>query len=367
MSSAWLLDPRNVLLVVLAIVALSYVVLIVRATLRGRAAGDAATATTGGVATGFLTNFFDTLGIGSYATTTTIFRLKLTRGQRMAGLMILALALVAGVGLLMYLVPGALAGRSTWYIVTIVAVVLSGVLVLFYHGSVDDQQIPGTLNVGHTLPTIAQAFIFTKTVPVDPTTLILLIVAAVLGAWVGAGVVAKWSRRRIQIGMGIALLAAAALLLMTLTNANPAGGDLFKLTGAKLALAFAGNVVLGALMTLGIGLYAPCMIMIYLLGMNPKAAFPIMMGSCAFLMPISSLQFVRSRTYHQQASFGLGLGGIPAVLIAALLVVSLPLGAVRWLVIGVVTYTSLNMLLTANVEHASGDELSAPAGAPSLS
>ena len=99
-------------------------------------------------------------------------------------------------------------------------------------------------------------------------------------------------------------------------------------------------------MMLGIGLYAPCMILVSLLGMNPTAAFPIMMGSCAFLMPVSSVRFVRTRTYHAQAALGLALGGLPAVLIAAYLVRSMPLGAVRWLVVAVVVYTSINMLMT---------------------
>ena len=78
-------------------------------------------------------------------------------------------------------------------------------------------------------------------------------------------------------------------------------------------------------MTLGIGLYAPCMILISLLGMNPTAAFPIMMGSCAFLMPVGSLQFVRKNRYNLRAALGLALGGPLAVLIAAFIVESLPL------------------------------------------
>jgi uncharacterized membrane protein YfcA len=119
-------------------------------------------------------------------------------------------------------------------------------------------------------------------------------------------------------------------------------------------------------MMLGIGLYAPCMILVSLLGMNPTAAFPIMMGSCALLMPMSSLQFIRARTYHAQAAIGLGIGGIPAVLIAALLVVSLPLGAVRWLVVAVVLYTSMNMLLTAGAEERPADAIPAAASEPSL-
>jgi uncharacterized membrane protein YfcA len=207
--------------------------------------------------------------------------------------------------------------------------------------------MPGTLNVGHTLPTIAQAFIYTQIVPVESATLVLMIVAAVAGSWLGAGVVARWPRRKIQIGMGLALLGAAALMLMTALKLFPVGGDTLGLAGVRLGVGLAGNFVLGALMMLGIGLYAPCMILVYLLGMAPTAAFPIMMGSCAFLMPISSIRFVKTRTYHVQAALGLALGGLPAALIAALIVKSLPLGAVRWLVVFVVIYTAINMLITA--------------------
>ena len=241
-------------------------------------------------AVGFVTAFFDTLGIGSFATTTTIFKLR-------------------------RMVPVKL--------------------------------MPGTLNAGHTLPTITQAFIYTKIVPVDPATLVLMIIAAVLGSWLGAGIVVQWPRRKIQIGMGLALLGAAVLMLMTQLNLFPAGGDTLALAGARLAIGLVGNFVLGVLMMLGIGLYAPCMILVSLLGMNPTAAFPIMMGSCAFLMPISTVRWVRTRTYHPQAAWGLAFGAVPAVLIAALLVRSLPLSAVRWLVVVVVVYTATNMLLTA--------------------
>ena len=306
MSAASILDPRNALLTVLAIVALLYLTLVVRATMRDKQEGDRAAPTPLGLGTGFVTNFFDTLGIGSFATTTAIFR---------------------------------------------------------RFGMVRDEKIPGTLNVGHTLPTIAQAFIFTKLVPVDPKTLILLIVAAVLGAWVGAGVVAKWPRRRIQLGMGVALLIFAGFLIMTLASRNPTGGTLLELTGTRLIVGFAGNLALGALMTLGIGLYAPCMIMIYMLGMNPTAAFPIMMGSCAFLMPVASARFVRERGFDLRGSLGLLVGGVPAVLIAAFIVKQLDLTVVRWLVLVVVLYTAIGLIRAARREAAEA-LAPAPARAP---
>ncbi len=246
-----------------------------------------------GTAIGFVTNFFDTLGIGSFAPTTAIFKLK-------------------------KLVP--------------------------------DELIPGTLNVGHTLPTITQALIFITIVEVEPITLSLLILAAVLGTWLGAGVVSKWPRRNIQIGMGIALLVAAALTLQAIYDQKVAGGTALQLTGVKLALGFAGNFALGALMSLGIGLYGPCLILISLLGMDPKAAFPIMMGSCAFLMPVGSARFVREGSFQLRSALGLALGGIPAVLLAVYIVKSMPLKYVRWLVVIVVVYTAVMMLRSAFTE-----------------
>jgi uncharacterized membrane protein YfcA len=239
---------------------------------------------------GFVTAFFDTLGIGSFATTTAVFKLR-------------------------DMVPVKL--------------------------------IPGTLNVGHTLPTIAQAFIYTRIVPVDSMTLVLMIAAACVGSWLGAGVVVRWPRRRIQIGMGLALFGAAIMLAMQQLNLFPGGGALLGLAGARLWIGLAGNFVLGVLMMLGIGLYAPCMILVSMLGMNPTAAFPIMMGSCAFLMPVSSIRFVETRTYQRQVSLGLALGAVPGVLLAAYVFWTLPIGAVRWLVVFVVIYTSLQMLATA--------------------
>ena len=214
-----------------------------------------------------------------------------------------------------------------------------------------DRVIPGTLNAGHTLPTIAQAFIFTSLIPVDILTLFSMIVAAVAGAWLGAGVVSSWPKRRVQIGMGIALLCFAALQLMTLLNLFPGGGDAIGVRGGLLAVAVAGNFVLGALMTLGIGLYAPCMILVSLLGMNPTAAFPIMMNSCAFLMPVGSLRFIREQSYSLRVALGLAIGGVFGSIVAGVFVKSLDLRTVRWLVIAVVVYTAVTLLLSAMSQH----------------
>ncbi len=239
---------------------------------------------------GFFTNFFDTLGIGSFATTTTIYKLKKL---------------------------------------------------------VDDRLVPGTLNTGHALPTIAQALIYITIVTVDFTTLVLLIAAAV------AGLLARGGDRVGPVATRGAARHGHGVVRRGRVHARqPVESAAGRRRGAGAHRREAGHrpgdhPVLGALMTLGIGLYAPCMIMVSLLGMSPTAAFPIMMGSCAFLMPVGGLQFVRKGGYDLRAAVGLAIGGIPGVLIAALIVKSLPLYAVRWLVVIVVVYTATMLLRSA--------------------
>lgn len=241
----------------------------------------------------FVMCFFDTLGIGNFATTTAAFK---------------------------------------------------------FRGSIPDEKIPGTLNIGYALPTVAQALIYMTIVQVDVLTLVLMIGAAIVGAWLGAGVVAKWPRRNIQIGMGICLIGAAGLMAMTALKIAPGAGESLMLEGVKLWVGLAGNFALGALMTLGIGLYGPCLILISLLGMSPTAAFPIMMGSCAFLMPIGGIRFVKEGSYAPWTAVTMTLAGIPATLIAAFIVKSLALDTVRWLVVVVVIIAATLMLRSAFTE-----------------
>ncbi len=104
-------------------------------------------------------------------------------------------------------------------------------------------------------------------------------------------------------------------------------------------------------MTAGIGLYAPCMALVYALGLSPQVAFPIMMGSCAFLMPPASIRFIKEGAYNRKAAMAMAIPGIVAVLIAAFIVKSLPLDTLRWLVILVILYTATVMLRSARIDY----------------
>ena len=211
----------------------------------------------------------------------------------------------------------------------------------------EDRVLPGTLNVSNTIPVLIQALIFIQIVEVEAITLISMLLSAAAGAILGAGIVAKLPVRKIQLTMGFALLVTAFFMLSGQMSWIQGGGEAIGLTGGKLALAIGANFILGAFMTVGIGLYAPCMALVYALGMSPLVAFPIMMGSCAFLMPPASAKFIKEGAYNRKASVSMAIPGIIAVLIAAFLVKSLPLNTLRWVVIVVIIYTSLVMFKSA--------------------
>jgi uncharacterized membrane protein YfcA len=159
--------------------------------------------------------------------------------------------------------------------------------------------------------------------------------------------VAGLPKRSVQIGVAVALLTAFVVLLMRQFDLFPAGGDALGLTGYKLVIGVLGNALFGALSTLGIGFYAPCMTLVGLLGMNPTAAFPIMMGSGAFLMPVASARFVLREAYLPQVAIGLTIGGLAGVPVAAFIVKSIPLTTLRWLVMVVILYAAVAMLRSA--------------------
>ena len=240
---------------------------------------------------GLVTDFFDTLGIGSFAPTTLLFKV-------------------------------------TKYLDT-------------------DKKIPGTLNVAHTIPVIMEAVLFLTGVKVEGITLFSMIAAAIAGALVGARIVNKLPEKKIQLVMGVCLIVTAFLMAsgqLGWLKALGAGNEAVGLTGIKLIIGVAGNFILGALMMAGVGLYAPCMAMVYMLGLSPLVAFPIMMGSCAGLMAIGSPEFIKAGNYSRIGSIVITIGGVIGVTIAYTLVKSMPLAVLTWVIIGVVIITGISMI-----------------------
>jgi uncharacterized membrane protein YfcA len=280
---------KEVLLTALVAINIAFVIGWIWAVRRHRLHGRP---TPGDMVIGAVTAFLDTLGIGSFAPTTALFKFR---------------------------------GRPA------------------------DELIPGTLNVGHNGAAFLETLLFITAVTVEPVLLLCMVASATAGAWLGAGIVSRLPRRSIQLFMGVALLIAAIFFVMRNLGAFPPGGTAMGLAGWRFGVAVGINFVLGALMCIGIGNYAPSMILLALLGMHPLAAFPIMMGSDGLVQPVASLGFFRSGRFAHGPALGLIAGDLFGVLVAFYIVKQLPLTMMRWLIIVVVSYAAVSMLRSARV------------------
>lgn len=235
---------------------------------------------------GFVANFLDTLGIGSFAPSSAAF--KMTK-------------------------------------------------------SVDDVLVPGTLNVGDTVPVCVEAFLFFGFVEMDVLTLVLMLVASVLGSALMANIVSKFDRKKVRYALFVGLFLLATSVLMKVMAWGPFGtvGTALELRGVKLVIAVVGNFIFGALMSIGVGLYAPCMAMVLALGMDAGCAFPAMMGSCAYLMAFGNgPKFIAEGRYDMFASWMQAIFGACGVFVAYLFVESLSLNTLTKVIVVIVYFTA---------------------------
>jgi uncharacterized membrane protein YfcA len=279
------------LLIVIVLAAILFGAVLLRAAIAERAAPNPEA-----VVLGAIVSFFDTLGIGSFAPTTAWMKFR-------------------------RLVP--------------------------------DRLIPPTMLVGLTPPVFAESIIFLSLIKVDPVLLVGCAVAVLVGGLVGAPLVTRARTWVIQIVVAVALVLAAIAYAATNLDKMPGGGTAEALPLALTIAAIGANFVFGILLNFGVGNYAPTLVTLSLMGMNPRLIFPIMAAGAAVMGAGACVRHIQMRKIDLRVVVGLGLGGIPAVLAAALIVKSMPLTALRWLVIVVVLYAAAVMLRSAMTERRS--------------
>ncbi|QBO36002.1 sodium:solute symporter [Periweissella cryptocerci] len=242
-----------------------------------------------GVIIGFITDLGDTLGVGSFATTSALFRLT--------------------------------------------------------KFSDDDTKLPGTLNAAHAIPVMVEALLFITTVKIELTTLVPMTMAAMLGAYVGPHITRRWNARLVRVALGSALVIAAVIIIIrTFTNpgvTNPA--SVHGLHGILLPVGLIFNFILGNLMTIGLGNYAPELIFFSLVGVNPSVAFPVMMLDAAMIMSVSGSQFVMMNRVQWKGLAGIAIGGIVGVVVAVTVVKQLPLSWLNWLIVTIALWTAFTL------------------------
>ena len=275
------------ILIPLALAILFYAAVLIRSALAKRVApsGEA-------ILLGAATNFFDTLGIGSFAPT------------------------------------------MAW---------------LKFRKLVPDKLIPCTMLVGHTPPAMAQGFIFLILlgVFVDPILLMGCVVALLMGGLLGAPLVSKTKVWVVQLVVAMALFLAAAMYALTNLGMMPGGGTATSLPVTLMAVAIAANFLFGVLLNYGVGNYAPTLAMFSLMGMDPRLCFPIMAAGAGLAGSAASIRHIKIGEIDLRIAIGITLGGIPLVFVAAFIVKSMSVEMLRWLVFVVVLYAAIVMLKAA--------------------
>lgn len=243
-----------------------------------------------GMLIGFLTDFGDTLGIGSFATTTAAF-------------------------------------RATHYVE-------------------DDRQLPGTLNAMHAIPVMVEALFFITAVKVELSTLLPMTTAAVVGAYGGTHVTKNWHAPTVQRVMSGALFIAVVIMIIRMIT-NPGADNALTVHGLHgwwLVLGIAFNLGVGTLMTMGLGNYAPELIFFSLMGVNPAIAFPVMMLDAALIMPTTAWNVIKMDRISWRGFAGVTIGGVLGVIVAAKFFTSMDINLLKKLIVVVSLWTAVGLL-----------------------
>lgn len=243
-----------------------------------------------GALIGFITDLGDTLGIGSFATTTGLFKVT--------------------------------------------------------HFTDDDSKLPGTLNAVHAIPVMFEALLFITAVKIEITTLIPMTLAAILGAYVGPHLTKRWNVQLVRLALATALTIAAAVIVyrMFFLPTSVASNAPHGLHGLLLPIGMIFNFIVGNLMTIGLGNYAPELIFFTLMGVNPTIAFPVMMLDAAMIMAISGREFIKMDRVQWRGFVGIIVGGVIGVFVAVMIVKQLPLNILNWLIILIALMTAFGLL-----------------------
>jgi uncharacterized membrane protein YfcA len=208
---------------------------------------------------------------------------------------------------------------------------------------VPDRLIPPTLLVGLTPPAIVESISYLGLIEVDPVLLFGCATAVLAGGLVGAPLVARARVWIVQLIVAIGLVLAACAYALTNLHLFPAGGTAGGLPPALTIVAIIANFAFGILANFGVGNYAPTLVMFSLMGMDPKLCFPIMATGGSLMGVGASVRHIAIGEVDMRVVLGLAIGGIPAVLVAAFIVKSMPLETLRWLVLVVVLYAAAVM------------------------
>jgi uncharacterized membrane protein YfcA len=213
-------------------------------------------------------------------------------------------------------------------------------------GLIKDRALPAFANGAQVLPGAVSALFFMKFIPVDAVTLFSLVMATTVGGALGGVLISSLNTHYLKIVMIMAFVSIALLLIATEFRLVSIGGSATALSGSKLWMASLLMVVSGALTAAGVGLFAMTQAVLFLFGMSPIVAFPIMTVAGAVSQPVTSMVFSYKNEIPQKESLIVGVAGLIGVALALPLVANLSPTGLHFLLASVLIYNSIRVGLT---------------------
>jgi uncharacterized membrane protein YfcA len=217
-----------------------------------------------------------------------------------------------------------------------------------YHktGWAEPRKLPGTLNTQSTLPVLVFALAYLSSVQVDIRTLLPLLAADMLGAFLSPRLTMSLPVRRIRQILACGLLFAGCAILANKLELVAVGGQATSLQGFKLAAGVICYFIIGALKAMGVASYPLAMTATFFLGLHPLVSYPLMMGGGALAAPLILIRYVKLDGYMRKLTLLGATVGVAGGAIAVFTVKTLDISLLQWLVVGVVFYAATDILLT---------------------
>lgn len=213
-------------------------------------------------------------------------------------------------------------------------------------GLFEDEELPAVCNGAQVIPGALQSIFFIQVIYVDPKTLLTLVLGACIGGLIGGYVVTRLNQQAIRLTMMTAFTGVICLLILKKIGLIPTGGELLVLESWKLTLGFFAMIVCGSLTSAGIGLFGLVQAVLFLLGVSPAIAFPIMTTAGAMQQPLTTLVFLKHNKIPLKKTLLLSTSGCLGVILVIPMISHFKTSWLHSLLLLIMLYNVLTISLT---------------------
>jgi uncharacterized membrane protein YfcA len=184
----------------------------------------------------------------------------------------------------------------------------------------DDVKLIGSMNIQAVITALAQMLIFLHYIKLDLTTMLVSIAMITLGGFLSGLIAVRINKAIVHNVMLIAFIVTGILLFLIQLDVLQFTSTSDAITGIRLGIFAIFMLIAGMLPAFGVGYYSLVKTSIFLFGVNPIIAFPIMAAASSYQMPVTAITFMSKNKFYTKSSILLAIFGLIGVFIAAPLI-----------------------------------------------